>query len=267
MNQVPMLFNRPLVRRRRDRAAQEFEKHDFLFREMASRLCERLEYIKRDFPTALDLAAKTGIIGQTLAGRGGVQTLVQAEFCEPLLKKSSGLRVVCDEEFLPFADDSFDLILSVGSLHSVNDLAGTLAQIRRTLKPDGLFLAMLFGGHTLKELRASFEGAEISASGGVSPRISPFIDARDGANLLQRAGFSLPVADSEMLNVEYAHPLKLMHDLRGMGEANALYSRTKNFTPCSILMQAVDNYLRDFAGENGRILASFELVTLTGWKP
>jgi SAM-dependent methyltransferase len=265
-NQPPLIFNRELVKKHRTRAADGFEKYDFLFREMSERLCERLEYIKRDFPVALNLGARNGMVAEILAGRGGVKTLVQAEISEKMLRKAGGLRVVADEEFLPFAENSFDLVLSVGSLHLVNDLTGTLIQIQRVLKPDGLFLAVLFGGLTLKELRASFEKAEIEIRGGVSPRVSPFVDVRDGGSLLQRAGFYMPVADSEMLNVEYAHPLKLMRELRGMGEANTMFDAAKNFTPCSLMMQAVDNYLQDFSNKNGRIDASFELVTLTGWK-
>jgi len=262
----PIIFNRGLIKNNRSRAAVRFEKHDFLFREMASRVTERLEYIKRDFPIALDLGAKNGIVAEILAGRGGIKTLVQSEFSEKLLANAGGARVVASEEFLPFADNSFDLVLSVGALHSVNDLTGTLIQIRRILKPDGLFIGMIFGGQTLRELRASFETAEIEQKGGISPRVAPFVDVRDGGSLLQRAGFVLPVVDSEILNVEYTHPLKLMHDLRGMGEGNFMVERSKKFTPCSMLMQVVDNYLRDFSNQNGRVDASFELVTLTGWK-
>ena len=254
--QIPRIFNRELVKKHRNRAAAGFAEHDFLVREMASRLCARLEYIKRDFHTVLDLGASSGVVAKTL---------VRAEISEKMLAKTSGFRVIADEEFLPFAENSFDLVLGVGSLHLVNDLAGTLIQIRRILKPDGLFLGMLFGGHTLKELRASFASAEIGGRGGISPRVSPFLDVKDSGNLLHRAGFALPVADSEMLTVEYEHPLKLMRDLRGMGEANAMFAAAKNFTPCSIIMQAVDNYLRDFSNEDGRIDASFELITLTGW--
>lgn len=263
----PIIFNRGLIKSNRYRAAGRFEKYDFLFREMANRLCERLEYIKRDFPIALDLGAKNGIIADVLLGRGRIKTFVQSEFSQKLLENAGSLRVVSSEEFLPFSDNSFDLVLSVGALHSVNDLTGTLVQIRRALKPDGLFLGMLFGGQTLCELRASFEAAEIAQKGGISPRVAPFVDVRDGGSLLQRAGFTMPVVDSEILKVEYIHPLKLMRDLRGMGEGNALVERSRQFTSCSLLMQAVHNYLRDFSNANGRVDASFELVTFTGWKP
>ncbi len=266
-NQVPNIFDRDRLRKHRDRAAPNFTEHDFLFKEMAQRLCDRLEYIKRKFPVALDLGAHNGVLAETLQGRGDIKTLIQTEFSEPLLHLAKNARLVSDEELLPFAENSFDLVMSVGSLHWVNDLAGTLIQIQRSLKPDGLFLAIFFGGQTLKELRISFEKAEMQARGGISPRISPFIDVQNGGSLLQRAGFALPVVDSEMLTVEYNHPLKLMKELRGMGEANSLYECEKNFTPCSLLMSAVDNYFQGFSNEEGRVTASFELITLTGWKP
>jgi SAM-dependent methyltransferase len=266
-NQVPNIFDRDRLRKHRARAANNFAEHDFLFREMAERLCDRLEYIKRKFPLALDLGAHTGILAEILQGRGGIETLVQAELSELLLQKAQNIRVVTDEEALPFAENSFDLVMSVGSLHSVNDLAGTLIQIQRVLKPDGLFLAVFFGGQTLHELRASFAKAEMQIRGGLSPRISPFIDAQTAGSLLQRAGFALPVVDSEILTVEYTHPLKLMKELRGMGENNSLFASEKHFTPCSLIMSAVDNYMQDFSNDEGRITASFELITLTGWKP
>ncbi len=266
-NKIPEIFDRKRLAKHRTRAAHSFSAHDFLFREMAERLCERLDYIKKTFPLALDLGAHNGLVAKILQGRGGIETLVQSEMSEKLLCGATNISLVADEELLPFADNSFDLVISVGSLHWVNDLAGTLVQIQRSLKPDGLFLSIFFGGQTLNELRTSFENAEMQFSGGISPRISPFIDVQTGGSLLQRAGFSLPVVDSEILNVEYTHPLKLMKELRGMGEGNALYDSVKGFTPCSLMMMAVDNYLRDFSNEDGRINASFELITLTGWKP
>ena len=266
-NQVPIIFDRNRLKKHRARAVVNFAEHDFLYREMGQRLCDRLEYIKRKFPFALDLGAHNGILAEILEERGGIENLVQMELSEPLLSGAKNIKVVGDEELLPFAENSFDLIISVGSLHWVNDLAGTLIQIQRSLKPDGLFLAIFFGGQTLQELRASFEKAEMEFRGGVSPRISPFIDVQAAGSLLQRAGFALPVVDSEILTVEYNHPLKLMKELRGMGETNTLHECEKNFTPCSLVMSAVDNYLRDFSNEQQRIEASFELITLTGWKP
>lgn len=268
---VPNIFDRKRLLKHRLRAAAQFSEYDFLFREMGKRLCERLEYINRDFPLALDLGGRGEILTEILQGRGNIETLIQTQSSPELLcaaqNDAHNIRIVADEELLPFAENKFDLVMSVGALHWVNDLAGTLIQIQRCLKPDGLFLAVFFGGKTLNELRASFENAEIEYCGGVSPRISPFIDVPTGGALLQRAGFALPVVDSEIVTVEYSHPLKLMKELRYMGEANCLIVSEKNFTPCSLMMSAVDHYLRDFSNSDNRITASFELITMTGWKP
>lgn len=267
MSNDPHIFDRGRVARHRKRASAGFAAFDFLAREMAERLCERLEDVTRRFPVALDLGAHHGVMGEVLAGRGGVEQLVQTDLSEGFLKQARGLRVVADEEFLPFADNSFDLVISAGSLHWVNDLPGTLVQVRRVLKPDGLFLAMMPGGRTLMELRQAFELAEAEISGGMSPRVSPFIEVRDAGALLQRAGFALPVADSEILEVRYDHPLKLLRDLRGMGQANALRHGRKHFTARRVLFSAMERYVREHTGQDGRVPASFELVTLTAWKP
>lgn len=267
MNDVPQIFDRNRVRAHRQRAARATDAPHFLLHEMAERLADRLLDMMHTFPLALDLGAHHGILADYVKGRAGIEHVVQAELSQPMLEKASGMRVVADEEFLPFAENSFDAVLSVGALHWANDLPGALVQVQRALKPDGLFLAMLPGGQTLKELRQCLEKAEMEISGGVSPRISPFVDVRDAGSLLQRAGFALPVVDSESITVSYAHPLKLMHELRGMGEANALTQSRKGFTPCAVMMLAADMYLREFSDSEGRIPATFELVTMTAWKP
>lgn len=261
------IFNRQRVRRHRDRAATHFPAHDFLFREISERLVDRLQDMVRQFPMVLDLGAHDGTLSHYLKNKTGIETLIQTDLSLPMMSRAEGLRAVADEEAIPFADNTFDLVLSAGSLHWVNDLPGTLIQIQRILKPDGLFLAIIPGGQTLKELRESFEKAEMESRGGISPRVSPFVDVRDAGSLLQRAGFALPVVDSEMLQVSYPHPLKLMKELRGMGESNAMVHASGYATPCSLMMQAADHYLRHFSDEHARVIASFELVTLTAWKP
>jgi len=260
----PVIFDRKTLRRRRDRAASAAE-DAFLFRVIAERLCERLGDFTRTFPLALDLGAHSGILADTLSGEGDIQMVVQADMSAAMLAETSGPRVACDEEFLPFAENTFDLVISGGSLHWVNDLPGTLAQIKHILKPEGLFLAMFPGGESLNELRTVLEAAELSATGGVSPRVSPFIDVQSAGALLTRAGFSMPVADSDTLNVVYEHPFGLLKDLQAMGESNALAARRKHFTRRSILFDAVSRYEQQFRRDKG-ILATFELVTMTGWK-
>ena len=175
-------------------------------------------------------------------------------------------RLVLDEERLPFTDASVDLVVSLLSLHWTNDLPGALAQIRRALKPDGLFLGALFGGASLQELRWALTEAELELTGGAGPRVSPFADAADGANLLQRAGFALPVSDIDRVTVRYADPLRLMADLRAMGETGVLAERPRPLTR-AVLGRAVDLYRSRYGEPDGRVRATFEIVSLAGWAP
>ena len=232
----------------------------------------RLSAILRRFPRAVDLSARSGVFARKLqesAAAAQVDALVEADLSAAMLARSgrAGLRVVADEERLPFAPQSFDLAVSLLSLHWTNDLVGALVQIRRTLKPDGLFIGTIFGGATLTELRQSLLRAEAELSDGAGPRVLPFADALDAAGLLQRAGFALPVTDVDRITVRYAHPLKLMADLRAMGEANALADRPRRPLSRRVLARAVEVYADRFALEDGRFPATFELVTLTGWAP
>jgi SAM-dependent methyltransferase len=168
---------------------------------------------------------------------------------------------------LPFADGSLDLVVSALARHLVNDLPGTLVQIRRALKPDGLFLAALLGGETLTELRRSFAAAEAEIEGGVSPRVAPFADIRDLGGLLQRAGLALPVADADRLTVRYATPLDLMRDLRGMGATNALVERRRMPLRRATLLRMTEVYAEQFSDADGRLRATFDIVWLSGWAP
>lgn len=225
---------------------------EFLLREMMVRLTDRLPDMNRRFSRVLDISAKHDILAEYIPESAGVETLVNAALREDVLEVVEG---------------NFDLVFACGSLHWVNDLPGVLIQIQRVLKPDGLFLAMMPGGETLSELRTAFEVAEMELCGGISPRISPFVDIRDAGGLLQRAGFALPVVDSERLEVHYTHPLKLLHELRRMGQTNALTQSQKTFTPCSLIMRMAEYYMQNFETEDGRVRATFELLTLTAWKP
>lgn len=264
------VFDRALLRRRRDRAAQRLGAHGFLFAEAAERLADRLEDVTRRFPLALDLGCHDGILARVLAGRGGVETLVQCDLSPAMARaaaKNGAPTLAGDEEALPFAPASFDLIVSALSLHWVNDLPGALIQIRHALKPDGLFLGALLGGETLTELRAALMEAELAEEGGASPRVSPFAELRDAGGLLQRAGFALPVADADRIAVTYPDALALMRELRAMGESNALIARRRGLMRRATLARAAAIYAERFAEPDGRIRASFEVITLTGWAP
>ncbi len=259
------VFDRRTVRQHRDRAADSLAQHDFLLREVADRLADRLLDINRRFPVALDLGCHTGQTGQIIDPRCGVDTLVQSDLSPAMARRAGGLCLAADEEAMPFATGAFDLIISNLSLHWVNDLPGALVQAEAMLKPDGLFLAAMLGGGTLQELRACFIDAELAATGGVSPRVSPFADLRDAGALLQRAGFALPVVDSDRITVTYSDPLRLLADLRGMGESNATLERHRQFTRRSVLWDAMKLYLDRHADEQNRISASFDIVYMHGW--
>jgi len=270
MSAPPRLFDRALHRKRLDRAAGGFAAADFLQRRAALDLVERLEAIMRDFPRAVDLSARKGVFAQALAqsdAASRVGLLIEADLSAAMLGGRGGARAVLDEERLPFAPESLDLVVSTLGLHWTNDVVGTLIQIRRALKPDGLFLGAFLGGATLTELRQALTDAESELLGGAGSRVSPFADSRDAAGLLQRAGFALPVADVDRVNVSYEHPLKLMADLRQMGETNVLADRHPRALTRALLARAGEIYAERFSGPDGRVSATFEIVTLTGWSP
>lgn len=286
-----VIFDRTLLKHRRNRAVQSLLSADFLFAEMAERLADRLADTTRKFPIALDVGAHVGFMARALAGRGGIETLVQMEmskqqtrfaaFGEITSTPQSGAAkpevvgastpphryIVADEEWLPFAENRFDLILSCGSLHWVNDLPGALVQMQRALKPDGLFLAILPGGETLHELGSAFTKAESETRGGASPRVSPFLDVREAGALLQRAGFALPVVDVERVTLRYDNVFALMRDIRACGEASVLAARARQFLRRDTLLALARIYHEEWKGEDGRIPATVDFVTLTGWKP
>jgi SAM-dependent methyltransferase len=261
---APRVFDRTLLRRRRRRALK-LGPATFLIDRVADDLADRLASVLRRFAVAADLGTPTRALRRLLAPRVDVLIAVDAD---PLaLRDDAGPKVVADEEALPFADGSLDLAVSALALQSVDDLPGALVQVRRALKPDGLFLAALLGGDTLSELRASFAAAEAEIEGGVSPRVAPFVDAREAGALLQRAGFALPVADVDRITVRYASPFELMRDLRRMGATNALAERRRTPLRRATLMRMVEVYAARFADADGRVRASFDVVWLSGWAP
>lgn len=261
------IFDRALLRRRRDRAANCAAEYDFLLRRVADDVADRLAVVRRSFDKALVLGGHHGIVGRRLREAGTIAWVVDADASSRLLASCDGPRVLADEELLPFRDASLDLVVAPLTLQHVNDLPGALVQIRRVLKPDGLFIGALIGGTTLTELRQSFLAAEAEVEGGASPRVAPFADVRDAGHLLQRAGFALPVADNDVVNVTYATPLHLMRDLRGMGATNVMLARRRMPLRRATLMRMVELYAERFPAEGDRIAATFEIITLTGWAP
>jgi len=268
MSGPPRLFDRALHRRRLDRAAAGYA--GFLKQRAAEDLVERLEVVRRDFPIAVDLGARDGAFARALAASDAaakVGLLVETDLSAAMLTGRTSARLVADEERLPFAPESLDLVVSSLALHWTNDFVGALIQIREALKPDGLFLAAMLGGATLTELRAALTTAELELSGGAGPRVSPFADAFDAAALLQRAGFALPVTDIDRVTVRYDHALALMADLRAMGETSVLVEAAGRPLTRPLIARAAEIYAQRFAEPDGRIVATFEILGLTGWAP
>ncbi len=255
------IFDRSLVRRRRDRAAATQDRVAPILAEAADRLLDRLDDTTRRFSRALEIGGR-GHVAPRLAARG-VPFVVSADLSPALARGAGPLPVAADEEWLPFAEGAFDLVVACLSLHWVNDLPGALVQIRRALAPDGLFLAALPGLPTLGELRAALGEAESELRDGLAPRVSPFPDLRDGAGLLQRAGFALPVADAEDIPLLYRDPFALFADLRAAGEGNAVLARDRRTPPRALFPLAAARMKRQGEG----VPATLRLIMLTGWAP
>lgn len=261
------LFNRSLHRLRREKSAPDFASVDFLFREASLRLADRLQDIQRDFLLALDLGGHTGLLDSAIRATGKVGELIQTDLAYGMVRQApSPLKAVVDEEVLPFAEASLDAAFSVLSLQWVNDLPGCLIQLRQALKPDGLLLAVVPGPHSLQELRQSLL-AVATVTGKAAPRISPFVEVRDAGALLQRAGFALPVIDSEYVTLTYQDPFTFLKEVRKMGEANALYEQHKGMSTLSFWQEVMAHYQRHHSDERGRIKVTVELVFMTAWAP
>ena len=259
-----MIVDKSALLRNRERARRIAKTDaDFLVRYAADDLALRLSTITKPLKKIADLNNAGSAVFDTLQKTGPDTEVIQTKSSAFATSNS----IVCEDDIVPFSNSSFDLIVSALNLQFVDDLPGTLIQIRRTLRPDGLFLGMVMGGSTLHELRQSFLAAEAELTGGASARVLPFIDVKDAGHLLQRAGFALPVTDTEHLTVRYAHPLDLMHDLRAMGAANCIHSRPKNFIRREVLNKAIEHYVQHYSDTDGRIRATFEIISLSGWAP
>ncbi len=262
MAETPRIFDRSLVRRRLQRALAQGPA-DFLLRAVADELAARLSAVQRAFPDALDIGSASPVLADAIAGPGRRVARVVAD---PAF--GAGPDVVAgDEESLSLPPQSADLVVSALSLQWVNDLPGALVAMRRALRPDGLLLACMVGGTSLGELRASFMAAEEEMEGGVSPRVAPFVEVRTLGNLMQRAGFALPVVDSDEIVVRYDSMFGLMADLRAMGATNALVGRSRRPLRRATLMRAAQIYAERFADADGRVRATFDIVWMSGWAP
>ena len=265
---VPQIFDRTALRRNRARAAKGLKGFDFLLVRAADDMADRIMVQNRQFDRALCLGCSTGYLRHELARRGALGAQIQhwtdADLVPDMLPPEGGL--VLDEEELGLEPQSFDLIVSFWGLHHVNDLPGALLQIRQALTPDGVFIAALPGNENLRALRTALLAAESDMLGGARPHIHPFADLRDLAGLMQRAGFALPVADSDVVDVRYGNPLNLLRDLRGMGESNILTQRSKAPLRRDVLAASMARFAAD--NQDGeKVLAQFEICYLAGFAP
>ncbi|WP_312134615.1 methyltransferase domain-containing protein [Brevundimonas sp.] len=257
----PNIFDASRRVHRLARAQRLFPQADFLHRRAAEDAAHTLSAILREFPRGVDLSPHGGLVAEALHGMPAAERIGAIEAVGSLDERAAPGAAP-----LPVADQSADLIINLFGLHWANDLPGALAQIRRALRPDGLFIGSLFGAATLKELRGVLTEAELEVRGGAQARISPFADGFDGAGLLQRAGFALPVSDVDRVTVRYRDPFSLMRDLRAMGETNVLAGQIKPLSR-DILARAAALYVERHAEADGRIPATFEMVHLAGWAP
>jgi SAM-dependent methyltransferase len=265
VSERPLIFDHSVLRLQRRRALGQVS---FLMQRVADDLGDRLATVLRHFACAVDLGTPGDAVLDVLAASGKTDSIVAADaLVTRKLMKSGVLGVAADEEALPFRDASFDLVVSALAFQFINDLPGLFVQIRRVLKPDGLFLAALAGGETLIELRQSFAEAETAIENGVSPRVIPLLDVREAGALLQRAGFALPVTDVDRLIVRYDSPIALMHDLRGLGATNPMFERSRRPLKRALLERMIDIYRQRFSDPDGRMRATFDIVWVSGWSP
>ena len=267
MESKQKLFDRNALRRNRTRASQALPAHDFLFADTSQQILDRLNVVKHTFPRILDLGCHTGHVKKLISPKHGTECFISCDPSAAMARAAGTHSIVADEEDLPFADQSLDLILSALSLHWVNDLPRALAQILRCLRPNGLFMAAMFGGNTLSDLRQSLISADNSRSKNVFPRVSPFVEIQEFGNLVQRIGFAMPVIDVDHITVAYPNLKTLMTDIRGMGEANSVNARCKHFTPRAIIQKAAAFYPPCTDGSTEHIHAKFEVLYVMGWAP
>ena len=271
----PLIIDKPLLRQRLARAlAGNVRQPDagatFLLDAVSDDLVERLGAVEKHFETAIALMGVTGRLTAKLTASGKAGAVYRIERVPEAFAGAGNQAIaglVGDEEVLPLRPESVDLVVSPLALTWTNDLPGALVQLRRALKPDGLLLAALAGGGTLNELRFAMTQAEAEIAGGASPRVMPFADVRQIGALLQRAGFALPVTDRDVLTVRYATPLALFSDLKAMAASNVMTGRDRRPMPRRLLMRAAEIYAQNFADPDGRIRATFDIVSMSGWAP
>lgn len=258
---VNLLFDRKLLRQNRKRALRNFAQHNFLHHEIANRLVEDIELLNRDFENCLEISALDNHLLDSITKTKKVKRIFQTR-----INLSPNCQIIADDEFLPFKNENFDLIISNLNLQHINLVPQFLLQMRDLLKKDGIFIASFFGEENLFDLRKAVFEAENEVFGGISPRIIPTINVKNAAILLQKAGFSDPVSSLETVEVEYENVIKLLQDLKNMGQSNVLLTRSRKFSTRKFLDEILKNYVKIAGIEGGFVKARYEIVTMIGWK-
>lgn len=259
--QLEEIFDRTLLRKNRARCVKDFSEFNFLYNEVANKIIENLSFLKRDFDMALEIGARDGYLSNSLKESGKVKNIFRTEICE--FDKGN---IIADDEFLPFKNNSFDLIISSLNFHHINQIPQFLVQVKNLLKEDGIFIASFFGEENLSQLAHVIYESENELYNGISPRMAPTIEVKTAAHLLQKAGFVNPISDFEKIEVDYANPLNLLRDLKMMGQGNIVKKRSRKFFTRGFLDKILHKYLEKYPNDQGGVKATFEVVTATGWK-
>lgn len=260
MNQA--IFDRKLLLANKIRAKKHFEDHNFLYVEVANKIVENLQFLDRNFESVLEISGRDGYLSNQIKLTKNPKKIITTE----VLNYDGNNQVINDDEFLPFKSESFDLVVSNLNFHFINNIPAFLLQVKDILKPNGIFIASFFGEENLSELAHVLYEVENEICGGISPRMSPTIEVKTAAHLLQKAGFKNPISDFEKIEVNYSDPLNLLKDLKMMGQGNILFSRSKRFISKRFLLKFSEVYRGLYAAENQTVKANFEIVSLTGWK-
>ena len=268
--QLEVIFDRALLRQNRARHAKHFQDFNFLYTEVANKIVESLEFLNRDFDAVLEIGARDGYLSKQIGLKKKVKTIVQTEICNFAKIDNYGFvegnRIIADDEFLPFKENSFDLIVICLNFHHINLIPQFLLQVKSLLKPDGIFIASFFGEENLSELAHVVFETESEIYGGISPRMPPTIEVKTAAHLMQKAGFVSPISDFEKIEVNYKNPLTLLKDLKMMGQGNVMNKRSRKFFTKEFLGKISENYYKKYSDNEGGVKATFEIVTATGWK-
>jgi SAM-dependent methyltransferase len=260
------IFNRTTLQGHRDKAAIKIEKSDFLFKYSLDNILDRIHIYKDSYDKVLNIGSRVFDFRQSSRKKIKIDFLVSTDLSFKMLKKFSGSRVQADEEFLPFLNESFDLVLSNLNLHSVNDLPGSLAQIQRSLKKDGLFVSSFVGENSLKELKEVFVKSEIDVGKNVHFHVSPTISSDTLSSLMVRAKFNDVVVDKDTVSIIYKTPQEILSDLQNSGESNCMSGGKVRYLRKDVLEKFSENYYKMFPSEDGGITCTFDIITCVGHK-